>query len=46
MDQGVITPEEFEAKMDEYKNSLSEKFQKGHKLENSILEQIGGLKYE
>ncbi len=41
-----ITAEEFEAKMDEYKNSLSEKFQKGHKLENSILEQIGGLKYE
>lgn len=40
-----ITPEEFEAKMDSYKNSLSEKFQKGHELEKSILEQLGGLRY-
>ena len=39
-----ITSEEFEAKMDEYKKSLSDKFQKGHELEASILEQIGGLK--
>ena len=41
-----ITAEEFEAKMDEYKKSLSEKFQKGHELEASILEQLGGLKHE
>lgn len=41
-----ITPEEFEVKMDEYKASLTEMFQKGHELEESILEQIGGLKYE
>ena len=38
-----ITAEEFEEKMDEYKSSLNEKFQKGHELEASILEQIGGL---
>ena len=39
-----ITPEEFEAKMDAYKKSLLEKFQKGHELEKSIMEQIGALK--
>lgn len=38
-----ITAEEFEAKMDEYKKSLHDMFQKGHELEASILEQIGGL---
>ena len=38
-----ITAEEFEAKMNAYKASLSEKFQKGHELEKSILEKIGGL---
>ena len=41
-----ITAEEFDAKMNEYKASLTEKFQKGHELEERILEQIGGLKYE
>ena len=41
-----ITAEEFEEKMDEYKSSLNEKFQKGHDLEANILEQIGRLKYE
>lgn len=41
-----ITAEEFEAKMDGYKKSLSEKFQKGHELEASILERIGEPKYE
>lgn len=41
-----ITAEEFEAKMAEYKASLSEKFQKGHELEKSIIELIGGLKHE
>lgn len=41
-----ITTEEFEAKMNVYKQSLTEKFQKAHELEKSILEQIGRLKYE
>lgn len=41
-----ITAEEFEAKMCEYKVSLTEKFQKGHELEKGILEQIERLKYE
>ena len=41
-----ITAEEFEEKMDKYKSSLNEKFQKGHDLEANILEQIGRLKYE
>ena len=39
-----ITAEEFEAKMNEYKISLAQKFQKGHELEQSIIEQLGGLK--
>ena len=38
-----ITAEEFETKMNAYKASLSEKFQKGHELEQSIMEQLGGL---
>lgn len=38
-----ITAEEFAEKMNEYKASLTEKFQKGHELEEMILEQIGGL---
>ena len=38
-----ITTEEFEAKMNEYKASLSENFQLGHELEKSIMEKIGGL---
>lgn len=41
-----ITAEEFDAKMNEYKASLAEKFQKGHELEESIMEQLGGLNYE
>ena len=41
-----ITAEEFEAKMNAYKESLTEKFNKGHALEESIMEQIGGLFYE
>lgn len=41
-----ITAEEFEAKMNAYKESLAEKFNKGHALEESIMEQIGGLFYE
>ena len=39
-----ITAEEFEAKMNAYRASLAEKFQKGHELEQSIMEQLGGLK--
>ena len=39
-----ITAEEFEAKMNKYKASLTEKFQRSHDLEEMILEQIGGLK--
>ena len=40
-----ITAEEFEEKMDEYKSSLNEKFQKGHDLESEILSRLGGIKY-
>ena len=40
-----ITAEEFQAKMNEYKTSLEEKFQKGHELEKSIIEQLGGLQF-
>ena len=39
-----ITPQEFEAKMDEYKKSLSEKFQKGHELEKRILGHLDNLR--
>ena len=38
-----ITSEEFEEKIAAFTSSLKEKFQKGHELEASILEQIGGL---
>ena len=38
-----ITPEGFTEKMNAYKESLSEKFQRGHELEMSILEQMGGF---
>ena len=41
-----ITPEEFQKKMGQYKDSLSEKFREGAELEKRILEQLGGLKYE
>lgn len=41
-----ITEEEFKEKMDGYMTSLTEKFRKGHELEKSILEQLGGLRYE
>lgn len=41
-----ISAEEFSAKMNAYKASLSEKFQKGHELEKSILEQMGALHYD
>lgn len=41
-----LTPEEFNNKIKEYKESLSDKFKKGNELEKSIMEQIGGLFYE
>ena len=41
-----ITAEEFEAKMNNYKTSLSQKFNKGHELEVEIINQLGRLKYE
>ena len=41
-----ITVEEFEAKMSEYKSSLSKRFEKGHILEKEIIEQIGRVLYE
>lgn len=41
-----ITPEEFEAKMNGYKQSLKEKFEKGHELEEKITRQMEKLKYE
>jgi type I restriction enzyme M protein len=41
-----ITEAEFEEKMNRYKSSLSLKFEIGHNLEQVIMEQIGGLKYD
>lgn len=41
-----ITPEEFREKIAAYEASLHDRFQKGHELEKSILEQIGRLMYE
>ncbi len=41
-----ITAEEFDAKMAAYTTSLNEKFQKGHELEKSILEQMEAISYE
>lgn len=40
-----ITAEEFEAKMNNYKTSLSQKFKKGHELEVEILSALEELKY-
>ncbi|MCI5725873.1 class I SAM-dependent DNA methyltransferase [Fusobacterium sp.] len=41
-----MTPEEFEAKMNEYKKELQEFFVEGEKLQKEILEQLGRVKYE
>ena len=41
-----VTAEEFSEKMSAYKTNLSERFQKGHDLEKSIMEQIGRLHLE
>lgn len=39
-----ITEDEFIKKMNEYKVSLKEKFEEGHRLESEIMRQIGELK--
>lgn len=41
-----MTPEEFEAKMDDYKKELQEYFAEGEKLQKEIMEQLGRVKYE
>lgn len=41
-----ITAEEFQARMEEYKTRLSERFAKGRELETSIMRQISEVGYE
>lgn len=41
-----LTPEEFEAKMNEYKTTLNSLFDEGKALEDEIKKQLEGLKYE
>lgn len=41
-----INEDEFVKKMNAYRNTLSDKFSEGHKLESEILNQIGALKYD
>ena len=41
-----ITPEEFQKRMDTYMTLLSQQFRKGKELEDSIMKQMGGLKYD
>ena len=41
-----ISSEEFQKRMDTYMTLLSQQFQKGKELEDSIMKQMGGLKYE
>ena len=41
-----ITAEEFEKRINDYKQSLAEKFAEGKKLEKAIMAQLEGLKYE
>ena len=41
-----ITAEEFQSKMGDYKARLSEQFAKGRSLEESIMNDIGGLRYD
>ena len=41
-----ITPEEFEAKMNEYKATLADLFAKGDQLQKDIQESLERLKYE
>lgn len=41
-----ITAEEFQKRMDTYMSLLSQQFQKGKELEDSIMKQIGELKFD
>jgi len=41
-----ISADEFQKRMDTYMSLLSQQFQKGKELEDSIMKQMGGLKYE
>ena len=41
-----ITAEEFQQKMNEYITNLSQRFQKGKELEDSIMMQLGGLRFD
>ena len=41
-----ITAEEFQQRMDTYMSLLSQQFQKGKELEDSIMKQMGGLKFD
>lgn len=41
-----ISADEFQKRMDTYMSLLSQQFRKGKELEDSIMKQIGGLKYE
>ncbi|MGC3978283.1 MAG: class I SAM-dependent DNA methyltransferase [Paludibacteraceae bacterium] len=41
-----ITPEEFEAKMTTYKQTLAELFTESNRLDEEIMKQLGGLIYE
>ena len=41
-----ITAEEFQSKMDDYKTHLNERFAQGRSLEESIMNDIGGLRYD
>ena len=41
-----INEEEFQKRINAYKNALDEKFVESHKLESEIMNQIGGLKYD
>ena len=41
-----ITAEEFQQRMDEYMTRLSQQFKRGKELEESIMKQMGGLKYD
>ena len=41
-----ITAEEFRQRIDAYMTRLSQQFRKGKELEDSIMKQMGGLKYD
>jgi len=45
VDHVDITAKEFEAKMNAYKKSLAEKFEKGHELEKAIIVQMEDIQY-